>query len=68
MDVKPAFPLHTGPLRTMWEASRDIINEACRVRDPEMWRRGFRLWVYASVTQAPGTPYILTPAMVEWLP
>ncbi len=56
------------PLRTMWEAARDLFAQAHLYRDAEMWERAYRLWVQASASKAPGEPWMLTSFKPLWLP
>ena len=56
------------PVRTMWEAARDLFDESFRRQDAEMWGRGYRLWILASRTRAPGEPFSLMGYHARWLP
>jgi hypothetical protein len=56
------------PVRTMWEAARDLFDDAFRYRDPEMWGRAYRLWIHASRSRAPGEPFSLMNYHAKWLP
>ncbi len=67
-DVKPEYPLHDKPLRTMWDAAHDLFEEACKKRDVEKWRRAYKLWLLASVMRAPGRFFPTTQFLRWWLP
>lgn len=56
------------PVRTAWDAARDLFEQACRVRDAAMWDRAYRLWIYASVSRAPGQFFPASTYQREWLP
>jgi hypothetical protein len=56
------------PVRTMWEAARDLFEDAFAYRDAEMWGRGYRLWILASRMRAPGQPFTLMSYHAKWMP
>jgi hypothetical protein len=59
--VKPAT-------RSMWDACRDMFVIANRDRDADLWHLAYRLWVQASVSRAPGTPWMWVDLKPVWLP
>lgn len=54
--------------RTMWEASRDLLEAGQAARCEATWERGFRLWLAACTMNAKGEPFTLEPYIARWLP
>ena len=56
------------PVRTMWDAARDLLQRGVDLRCSESWNSGYRLWIQACVSRAQGEPFELLPLYRKWLP